>query len=200
MHYSTNLFPEDSEPCRERRLSQDSGLLINQLPAIDNRRLAAGSLARLPVAAMREVYLAIADVPKIPEEAMCVWHTHSVAHEKLCLRQSRRRYHYVEDIDEAAFLQNELAQDGVIRNVEIIGEASRNIEQRHPAFAVEHPELPLAFAYQMRNAVAHGYFKVDLEIFWKTIQNDLPKLPEQIKKTLGDLERSGDGGSATPKG
>lgn len=74
---------------------------------------------------------------------------------------------YVQDIDEVAFLQNEMAQDAVIRNLEIIGEASHNIEQHYPEFAVGHPELPLAFAYQMRNAVAHGYFKVDLEIVWK---------------------------------
>lgn len=98
------------------------------------------------------------------------------------------------------FLQNELAQDAVIRNVEIIGEASRNIEQRHPEFAGAHPELPLAYAYQMWNAVAHGYFKVDLEIVWKTIQNDLPRLHEQIKKALEDLARNGDGGNSTPKG
>jgi uncharacterized protein with HEPN domain len=107
---------------------------------------------------------------------------------------------YVEDIDEVVFLQNEMAQDAVIRNFEIIGEASHNIEQQHPEFAAEHPELPLAFAYQMRNAVAHGYFKVDLEIVWKTIHNDLPGLYEQIRKVLGDLERSGNGGDTQPKG
>jgi uncharacterized protein with HEPN domain len=117
------------------------------------------------------------------------------------IREAIERIHrYVEDIDEVAFLQNELAQDAVIRNVEIIGEASHNIEERHPEFSAGHPELPLAFAYQMRNAVAHGYFKVDLEIVWKTIQNDLPRLHEQIKKALGDLERSGNGSDTTPKG
>jgi uncharacterized protein with HEPN domain len=41
--------------------------------------------------------------------------------------------------------------------------------------------LPLAFAYQMRNAVAHGYFKVDLEIVWKTLHNDLTALYEQVR-------------------
>ncbi len=107
---------------------------------------------------------------------------------------------YVEDIDEVMFLKNEMAQDAVIRNFEIIGEASHNIEQHHPEFAVEHPELPLAFAYQMRNAVAHGYFKVDLEIVWKTIHSDLPGLHDQIKKVLGDLERNGNVGDTKPKG
>jgi uncharacterized protein with HEPN domain len=50
----------------------------------------------------------------------------------------------------------------VIRNFEIIGEASRNIERNCPEFAAAHPELPLIVAYEMRNALAHGYFRVDL--------------------------------------
>lgn len=88
---------------------------------------------------------------------------------------------YTEDMDEVGFLDNQLVQDAVIRNLEIIGEASHNIEVHYPEFAAAHPELPLAFAYQMRNAIAHGYFKVDLEIVWKTIQRDLPGLFEDIQ-------------------
>jgi Uncharacterized conserved protein len=88
---------------------------------------------------------------------------------------------YTEDIDEVAFLQNEMVQDAVIRNFEIIGEASHNIETHFPEFAAAHSELPLAFAYQMRNAVAHGYFKVDLEIVWKTVHNDLAVLYKQVQ-------------------
>jgi uncharacterized protein with HEPN domain len=87
---------------------------------------------------------------------------------------------YTGDMDELIFLNNQLVQDAVIRNFEIIGEASNNIEKYYPEFAVAHPELPLAFAYQMRNAVAHGYFKVDYEIVWKTIHRDLPALHVQV--------------------
>ena len=94
---------------------------------------------------------------------------------------------YTEDLDELAFLQNEMAQDAVIRNFEIIGEASHNIESHYPEFAAAHPELPLAFAYQMRNAVAHGYFKVDLEIVWKTVQNDLFGLYAQVSRVKSDI-------------
>lgn len=100
---------------------------------------------------------------------------------------------YVEGIDEQAFQQNDMAQDAVIRNIEIIGEASYNIQTHYPEFAADHPELPLAFAYQMRNAVAHGYFKVDLEIVWKTIHNDLPGLGKQVQGLLGDLRQAGKG-------
>ena len=97
---------------------------------------------------------------------------------------------YTDEIDENSFLQDEMAQDAVIRNLEIIGEASHNIERDYPEFAAAHPELPLAFAYQMRNAVAHGYFKVDLEIVWKTIQNDLAGLHTQIQAVHQTLPKS----------
>ena len=98
---------------------------------------------------------------------------------------------YVSDLDEIAFLGNKLVQDAVIRNFEVIGEASNNIEKRFPEFVAAHPELPLTSAYQMRNAVAHGYFQVDFEILWKTIQRDLPglhiKVEEiRVKLTLGN--------------
>ena len=87
---------------------------------------------------------------------------------------------YVAAVDDVGFLSSKIIQDAVIRNLEVIGEASRNIERVHPEFAAAHPELPLALANDMRNALAHGYFKVDLEIVWKTIQSDLPDLYRKV--------------------
>lgn len=104
------------------------------------------------------------------------------------LQAIERTHGYVNDTDEVGFLDNTLIQDAVIRNLEIIGEASHNIETRFPDFAAAHPELPLAFAYQMRNAISHGYFKVDLEIVWKTIHRDLPGLHEQLGRILATLD------------
>lgn len=97
------------------------------------------------------------------------------------LQAIERIQRYTDDMDEVRFLRNEMAQDAVIRNFEVIGEASRNIERDHPDFATDHPELPLSFAHEMRNALAHGYFKVDLGIVWKTIENDLPHLQQQYR-------------------
>ena len=71
---------------------------------------------------------------------------------------------YVAALDEPAFQKNNMAQDAVIRNIEIVGEASYNIQKHYPEFARAHPELPLAFAYQMRNAVSHGYFRVMVRV------------------------------------
>ncbi|WP_280189359.1 DUF86 domain-containing protein [Delftia sp. PS-11] len=97
---------------------------------------------------------------------------------------------YVKDVDEAGFLSSNIIQDAVIRNLEVIGEASRNIERVHPEFAAAHPELPLALANDMRNALAHGYFKVDLEIVWKTVQSKLPDLHAQITEVSATLSRN----------
>jgi uncharacterized protein with HEPN domain len=91
---------------------------------------------------------------------------------------------YTVAMDEVGFKSSEMAQDAVIRNLEVIGEASRNIERHHPAFMVAHPELPFAFAYEMRNALAHGYFKIDLSIVWKTLERDLPVLYRQVAALL----------------
>lgn len=95
---------------------------------------------------------------------------------------------YTKDMDESAFLNDRMVQDAVLRNLEVMGEASNNIEKRFPEFAQAHPELPLASAYQMRNAVAHGYFKVDFEIVWRTIQRNLPGLSEEVVSLLRNLE------------
>ena len=94
---------------------------------------------------------------------------------------------YVCDMNEMAFLDSKLVQDAVVRNFEIIGEASNNIEKGYPEFAKAHPELPFSSAYQMRNAVAHGYFRVDYEIIWKTIHRDLPDLHAQVSKAQSSL-------------
>jgi uncharacterized protein with HEPN domain len=91
-----------------------------------------------------------------------------------------RVHRYVDNMVALTFLQDEKTQDAVIRNLEIIGEASNNIKKFHPDFVSQHPEVPLNFAYEMRNALAHGNFKIDFEVVWKTIHTDLPELRNQV--------------------
>ncbi len=95
---------------------------------------------------------------------------------------------YLTDTDEVAFLQDKKTQDAVVRNFEIIGEAAHNIELYHSAFATAHANIPWSVVYAMRNRVAHGYFKVDLEMVWKTIYTDLPQLHTQIKHLLKEIK------------
>lgn len=98
---------------------------------------------------------------------------------------------YTAGMNLEAYLGSGLVQDAVVRNLEIIGEASRNIERRYPEYSSKHPEIPFAFAYEMRNALAHGYFSVDQVVVWNTIQGDLPVLKSLVlRRVSGDGETS----------
>ncbi len=99
----------------------------------------------------------------------------------------KRINHYIDDVSEVSFLKSELIQDAVIRNIEIIGEASRNIDRHHPYFTAEHPEVPWSDLYWMRNRVSHGYFTVDLELVWKTLEKDIPELQKQVQEIYKQL-------------
>ena len=94
---------------------------------------------------------------------------------------------YCADVDEVGFLSNKMLQDAVIRNFEVIGEASNNILKIHSNFLQEHPDVPLLFAYEMRNALAHGYHKVDLEIVWTTINRHLGHLKDQVVRIKAQI-------------
>lgn len=97
------------------------------------------------------------------------------------LQAISRIFDYVNEIDEIIFLSNSLIQDAVLRNIEIIGEAARNLVRHHADFIENHPNIPWEDMYWMRNRISHGYFNVDLEIIWKTIEQDLPNLQTKIE-------------------
>jgi len=93
---------------------------------------------------------------------------------------------YVTGLDRLAFDTDTRPQDAVIRNLEVIGEAARNIQQRDPDFVAAHPEVPWALAYRMRNALSHGYADIDLGTVWNTARTNLPKLESQLLTLLSD--------------
>ncbi len=95
---------------------------------------------------------------------------------------------HVAGMDKGKFLTDEKTQDAVIRTIEIIGEASNNIHKRYPAIPCRFPNVPFGFAYEMRNVVAHGYFKVDLSIVWSTVQKDLPGLLAAVRAVKAQLD------------
>jgi uncharacterized protein with HEPN domain len=104
------------------------------------------------------------------------------------LESIERIEEYVSDMDEMAFLSSKLVQDAVIRNIEIIGEASNNIQRVDPDFAAQNDAIPWQVMYAMRNRVSHGYDKVDFEMVWKTICNDLPDLYKLVKAVSSEGE------------
>lgn len=97
---------------------------------------------------------------------------------------------YLQPLQDLAALQlNTQAQDAIVRNIEIIGEAVNRIQKVAPGFIDQHPELPWAQMRAMRNVVIHEYFGVDLKIVWTTVKEDLPRLKRQIDALLAERRR-----------
>jgi uncharacterized protein with HEPN domain len=71
--------------------------------------------------------------------------------------------------------------DAVVRNLEIIGEASGHIPE---SIQNDFPQVPWRLMKSMRNILVHEYFGVDSEILWKTIQESLPSLLQSLRKAL----------------
>jgi len=102
---------------------------------------------------------------------------------------------YLEDIQEACqkiirftanmaiddFIQDERTYDAVIRNLEIIGEAARNIP---PEVQAKSPQVSWREISAMRNVVAHEYFGVKNEIIWDMVQKEVPALLKKIATLL----------------
>ncbi len=82
------------------------------------------------------------------------------------------------------FLRNELIQDAVIRNLEIIGEAAKNLPDDIKG---SYPEIEWRKIAGLRDILIHAYFGVDLEIVWDIVQNKIPELKEILKEIASNL-------------
>lgn len=79
------------------------------------------------------------------------------------------------------FLSNFMMQHAVIRNIEVIGEASKNIGVE---IKNTFPAVPWRDITAMRNKLIHDYFALDAEAVWFVVKNDLPKLKQQMVEIL----------------
>lgn len=79
------------------------------------------------------------------------------------------------------FLQNDLLKRGVVRSLEIIGEASKKL---HPDFKSLYPEIDWRALAGTRDKLIHDYFGVDYELVWDIIENHLPELKIQIENII----------------
>ncbi|MEK7570852.1 MAG: DUF86 domain-containing protein [Patescibacteria group bacterium] len=86
---------------------------------------------------------------------------------------------YVHTMSFSEFEDDKKSIDAVVRNIEIIGEASTHISED---LKIQHPKIPWKKMISMRNKIIHEYFGIDNEILWETIQNDLPLLSEKVKQ------------------
>lgn len=93
---------------------------------------------------------------------------------------------YVKDVAKDEFLKSSLLQDAIVRRIEIIGEAVKNL----PAEIKEkYPNIAWKDIAGMRDVLIHGYFGVDLELTWKVVKEKVRDLKNKILKVKEDLDK-----------
>ncbi|MCL0034737.1 DUF86 domain-containing protein [Dehalococcoidia bacterium] len=97
-----------------------------------------------------------------------------------------RAEEHVKGLNHNQFLKDRKTGDAVIRCIEVIGEATKNIPD---SIRNKYPSIPWRDMAGMRDKIIHGYFIVDFENVWLVVKEEIPKLKPLIKKVLEDLEK-----------
>ena len=95
---------------------------------------------------------------------------------------------YTEGMDFKEFKANYMVVDAVIRNFEIIGEASKNIPAE---IKDEYPKIPWNKMYELRNIIAHEYFGIDYEMIWEISKNNLPQNLIDLREIVKNEKSTG---------
>jgi uncharacterized protein with HEPN domain len=98
------------------------------------------------------------------------------------------------------FFQSDAAQDAVIRNLEVIGEAAKKVSTQ---LRKQYPDTPWQRISGMRNRLIHDYFDVDLLIVWNVVATQLGPLETQVRAILAaldlaDLQAGSDSSGSSP--
>ncbi len=100
---------------------------------------------------------------------------------------------FVEGLSKDDFLEDKRTQQAVIMSLIIIGEAATKVMDGYAEFTQMHPEVPWRNMRGMRNRIAHGYFDINLDVVWETVQTALPDLLKQlpaVRRDVNDEERN----------
>ncbi|MDR1163812.1 MAG: DUF86 domain-containing protein [Candidatus Accumulibacter sp.] len=95
---------------------------------------------------------------------------------------------FVEGLTQDDFLEDKRTQQAVIMNLIIIGEATTKAMNRYAEFIQNHSEIPWHDMRGMRNRIAHGYFDIDLDVVWETVQFRLPELLKKLSAIRHDAD------------
>ncbi|MGE4241501.1 HepT-like ribonuclease domain-containing protein [Ramlibacter sp.] len=95
---------------------------------------------------------------------------------------------FVAGMSKDEFLRDRRTQQAAIMNMIIVGEAATKILELHADFAQAHAGVPWRSMRGMRNRIAHGYFDLNLDLVWDTLQVSLPQLLQQLIEVRNDSE------------
>jgi uncharacterized protein with HEPN domain len=98
---------------------------------------------------------------------------------------------FVEGLSKNDFLADKRTQQAVVMSLIIIGEAATKVMDRHPQFTQAHAAVPWRSMRGMRNRIAHGYFEINLDVVWDTVQMALPQLLKQLPAVRDDANDAG---------
>lgn len=98
---------------------------------------------------------------------------------------------FVEGLLKEDFFEDKRTQQAVIMSLIIIGEAVTNVMDGYAEFAEAHTQVPWRNMRGMRNRIAHGYFDINLDVVWNTVQVALPELLRQLPAVRQDADDKG---------
>ena len=101
-------------------------------------------------------------------------------------------------VGKADFLEDKRTQQAVIMSLVVIGEAATKVMDGYADFTQAHADIPWHSIRGMRNRIAHGYFQINLDVVWETVQNALPQLGLQLTTVLEDLTQKSNNDKANP--
>ena len=96
---------------------------------------------------------------------------------------------YVEGLAKADFLDDKRTQQAVVMNIIILGEAATKIMDAYPDFTQIRTDVAWRSMRGMRNRIAHGYFDINLDVVWDTVQTALPELLDKLTSLREDAVR-----------
>jgi uncharacterized protein with HEPN domain len=105
------------------------------------------------------------------------------------LEAAKRIQTYISGMDYRSFLDDLKTRDAVLRNLEIIGEAAKNINDD---FREQYPEVPWKEMSGARDKLIHHYFGVNFEIVWAIINDELSGVEKNLSSILNDISSEDD--------
>ncbi len=96
----------------------------------------------------------------------------------------KRILEYTAGMNWDEYLQDYKTQDAVVRNLEVIGEATKDLSDN---LTNQHPGIPWRDMAGTHDRLTHHYFGINHEIVWQIIEHDLPELKNQIEQVIRDF-------------